>query len=1022
MKIASHRLLRRGNIHTRRLAIELRLDGAENVFVPGTELRKLPDALGPIRKDVLDCPAWRRLIGAGNPVPVAAVVEVMSVILQRYSLWPIKFCSWREKADADGPQTPPGIQIEGRAVYEVGSERVGLAAGKAAVALTNAMIGDSSDAELHDLFHELLKDFVNGTNRESPSVDALQIARVATRRSIPWSVLHRSQYLRLGIGKHSQLLKGSESTHTASIHRAISRDKRLTHEILEHAGLPVAKQKTARSEEAALKHARTLGFPLVVKPLDGNMGRGVSIDLRDEDSVIQAFQRAKQISRRVILEQLIRGDEYRLLVVDGRLVAAIHRSPAQVCGDGSSTIEELVRKENSHPDRTPFKTDRTLFLRPILLDDEALGLLADHGVTPDSVPSEGEKILLRRESNLSRGGKPFDVTDKVHPSIRAVAERTAAVTGLDVCGVDFITTDLGKHYDTTGGAICEVNSRPGVIGHFYAMGSAADRIPGAILDMLFPKGKPAQMPVVALLGTPGQTKRLRRDIEAVATRANRKLGAILSSSRSTTLKSTLQLPDVDALNCDGDVEAAVIEITPKQLARNGIGFEHVDLAVLPPSDGADAHALAVQALTRIAGQNVAMIDDPGTLTRALKALNLPTDDVAFAAPATRPAVRRSTSSGKSHFTALFVGDVGFGESYMHRRRAANLEEILATHGPSYSFARLKGLLAMADLTVANLEVPLAETPDAALEGRKKYLGWCDSERTLAALKEAGIDAVTLANNHALDCGASGLAATMNHLHKAGIASFGAGHEAEAAARPFIQRFMIGGVERSLVVFGGFEHRSRDHNQYRWYASRRMAGIGKLTSAQIAPQIAALRDTLPNPTFVVFPHWGVDYAELTRRQKDMAAELADAGADLIVGHGAHILQGAEVVDGCMVLYNVGNFVWNTPGRFRKRSVPPYGLAVALTFGADLTEKPRLRLYPIVTDNALTGFQNRLTTTEEFVGAAGPLCDDLAPRFTRAQDSVGYHLEGPLPLRTPATKEPPLRLWPALVTTSASREAI
>ena len=159
------------------------------------------------------------------------------------------------------------------------------------------------------------------------------------------------------------------------------------------------------------------------------------------------------------------------------------------------------------------------------------------------------------------------------------------MTGLDVCGVDFITTDLGKHYDTTGGAICEVNSRPGIIGHFYAMGSAADGISGAILDMLFPKGTPARMPVVALLGTPRQTKRLRRDIEAVAIRANRRLGAVLSSSRSTTLQSTLRLQDVDALNCVDDVEAAVIEITPKQLARNGIGFERVDLAALPPSDG-----------------------------------------------------------------------------------------------------------------------------------------------------------------------------------------------------------------------------------------------------------------------------------------------------------------------------------------------------------------------------------------------------------------------------------------------------
>ncbi len=1004
MEIKSHKLLRRGNIHTRRLALELRLEGAAGVFLTRKDIRRLPQIFDAPQGRVTDCPAWRRLMRARQPVPAAAVVEMLALITQRCAYWPVKFGAWREasdpaETDATDAAPAPDIQAQGRAIFEVGSQEIGREAAKMAVAVTTAMIKGVSRTKLNALFFKRLEGFLKSTNQQTPAADALELAALAATRSIPWSPLHRSQYLQLGTGRYVHLLKGSESTNTASVSRAISRDKRLTRDMLNEAGLPVARQRTARSEKAAVQQARAIGYPLVVKPLDGNMGNGVTVGVPSEERLLRAFHHAQKFSRRVVLEHVIPGEEYRLLVVNGRYVSAMHRSPAQVRGDGSSTVQELVTLENTRPERVPATRGRTSVMKSIQLDDEATELLNDQGLTADSVPTNGTKVLLRQESNLSRGGEPFDVTDKVHSSIRDVAERAAAVIGLDVCGVDFITTDLERPYTETGGAICEVNSRPGVNPHLHVMGDDAHKVTGAMLDMLYPIGTPARIPVVVLLGAPGQTRQMRRDIEAVATRANRPLGAVFSRVRSKERRATLRSETGETLSRDSRIEAGIIEITPAQMVRRGLGVEYVDLAVLAPSDGSDTNEQAAQSISRIVGPRTASLDDPASLARALEALGLPIDAILLQDVPEPEVPARAMTLATDSLTALFVGDVGFGESYMHRPRVAGLQDILAAHGPGYCLSGLKGLLDSADVTIANLEVPLAATPDPALEGRKNYLGWSDAAPTVAALKDANISAVTLANNHMLDCGTAGLSETQARLQSVGIASFGAGSNGEAAARPFVHRFAVNGVERSLVVFGGFERRGRYENEYHWYAGRRIAGIAKLAAQRIADQIAELRDTLPDPTFVVFPHWGVDYADVTQKQRDMATTLADAGADLIIGHGAHIVQDAEMIKDCAVIYNIGNFVWNTPGRFSKRGVPPYGLAVALDFTDQQQGRAALRLYPIVTDNALTEFRNRPVTAEEFEDALEHLPFAAPQLFRRAEDSVGFHLEMELPVRRP-----------------------
>lgn len=1017
MKIKNVALYQPGNIFTRRLAIELTLDDAAGTVLDPAAMRVLARAMRNFRASITDIPAWRRFQRAKGPIPAAAVVELLAVLIQRHAYWPVKFCAWRETGAETLPAATGPLHAEGRAVYEISSEGPGRQAAKAAVALADALIGGATHRQVHDLYLEQFALFLKATLRETPAADALHLARAGQERGIPWSVVNRSLYLRMGSGRNAHMLYGTESTNTTSIARALSRDKVVANALLTKVGVPAANQRSARTEEDAISHANELGFPLVIKPLDGNMGRGVTIGVSSDAEVARAFARARKHSRDVVLETLIEGDEIRLLVVNGKLAAAVRRHPAQVHGDGSATVAQLVEIANRQPEREMLLTGRMAVMKPIQMDDEALELLAEQDLTPDAVPPKGQIVLLRRESNISRGGHPEDVTALIHPSIRRVAERAAEVVGLDVCGVDFITTDLSKHWRETGGAICEVNSRPGINMHLYIAGEEkAAKITDAFLDMLFPKDRPARVPVVALLGEPEETQTLRLQIEAAAMRANKPLAVITAAGlRNTLLSGSRFTRDATALNWDNTAEAAVVEITPRQLVREGLGFDRVDLAVLPTGAASARDAMAVGALHHVAGHRIIRFGDDGALPGALKALGLPeaglADLAALQPRASTAAAPVKHRDNPDEFTALFVGDIGFGESYMHHPRVAGLQQLLSTHGHGYSMAALSPLLQGADLTVGNLEVPLAGRPDIALQGRKNYLGWSDATRTVAALQDAGIDAVTLANNHALDCGTTGLAETLMRLQDASITSFGAGRDGESAGLPFIHRFTVGGVERSLVVFAGFEHRPRYENRYRWYADHGFAGVAKINPARIARSIAALRPVLPNPIFIAYPHWGTDYEPITETQRETAAALVAGGIDLIIGHGAHIVQPAEMIDGVPVIFNIGNFVWNTPGRFNKRDVPPFGTAVSLVFRRGQRGGPAIRLHPLMIDNAVTNFQNRLVTPEEFPVAAKAILGSLS-RPKRVQGELPY-LEVKLPLRhpSPSTKARKVAAKPA-----------
>lgn len=977
-----------GNVHARRAVLRASIMDAAGVTVEPQAILRLKRALETLRGGLLDLPAWRRLSRSKEPWPAAAVVEVLAVIAQRYTCWPVMFCDYRPPATDAAVQRP---QREGVAIFETVDERIGQAAADFGVTIVASMLNGAGRSRLGRDLLAALKKFLDATLLWTPSADVLHVARLARDRDIPWHVFGQSPYVRIGLGRHAEILKGTESTRTSSIGRAMSRDKSVTNMLLSEAGLPVASQRTARTERRALAVAKDLGYPLVVKPIDGNMGRDVTIGVETDGQMRQAFARAVRHSERVVIEQLIPGDETRLLVVNGKLQSAVRRVPAQVVGDGMHSVAELVDIENARPEREALLEGKMAVLGVIQLDADAVALLDQQGLTPKTVPAEGHKVLLRRESNISRGGSALDMTDQVHPSVRRVAEQAARALRLDVCGVDFITPDISRHWQETGGAICEVNSRPGINSQLYFMSETRRRkILSEIFTALVGADHKGRMPVVALIGTPAVTTALCSAVEAQAQREGRVLGIVGGTARPG--RSSIPMSRTDELFGASEIDAAVVISEAGALLERGLGLSRIDAAVFQAEDEAQIAPLS-SLLEQVAPGTVLPATDPEALRHALAGLGLSsegTERIWAVVPQPGETVIPMQRAKGTSYTALFLGDMGFGESYLHHPRMTELQQILSVHGHEYSLRALRPLLGSADHVIGNLEVPLAARPSQSLQGQKKYLGWCDPARTVQALQAVGINAVSLANNHAMDCGAQGLEETFRHLDAAGIKHFGAGATDRDALMPHIHSFTVGRTRRTLVVFGGFEYRRRYATRYRWYAGASTGGVGMLSPDKIAEWIQTHGQKLRNPTFVAYPHWGKDYEEVTADQRRNAQQLVDAGIDMVIGHGAHVSQAVEVLGGKTVVYNIGNFVWNTPGRFNRIKVPPVGTAAALRFSRTLKTPMTLDLYPLMIDNDVTRFQNRLVTETEAAPAREVLGQRLPSCPEMSYDNIGYYM--------------------------------
>ncbi|MFL9937436.1 ATP-grasp domain-containing protein, partial [Paraburkholderia sp. RL18-103-BIB-C] len=297
-------------------------------------------------------------------------------------------------------------------------------------------------------------------------------------------------------------IKATLTSETRQLAVDIASDKEETNRTLRDAGLPVPRQRKVYRACDAVVSAEQLGYPVVVKPLDCNHGQGVSIKLTTPEQVELAYKRARKYSHAVLVESYIPGSDYRMLVVNDQLAAVARRVPAHVVGDGLHTVQQLVEEANRDPRRG---VGHENVLTRIELGDTAQSVLGAAGYDFETVPAPGESVYVCATANLSTGGTSIDVTDQVHPDNREMAVRAVKAIGLDVAGVDFITTDIASSYREVGGAMCEVNASPGLRMHLAPSEGPARDVAGAIVDMLYPSGTPKTIPIASITGTNGKT-------------------------------------------------------------------------------------------------------------------------------------------------------------------------------------------------------------------------------------------------------------------------------------------------------------------------------------------------------------------------------------------------------------------------------------------------------------------------------------------------------------------------------------
>lgn len=504
------------------------------------------------------------------------VLEHVAIELQQLTGAKVTFGKTR------GEGTPGRYHV----IYEYEEERVAAAAGDLGLKLLHSLLPPAlrppaDPAEPPFDFQRELIELIDFAQRRQlgPSTGAL--VRAAESRDIPWMRLNDYSLVQFGHGKYQKRIQATVTSETRHIAVSIASDKEETNRILADLGLPVPRQDLVRSEEGAVRAAKRLGFPVVVKPLDANHGRGVSLGLETEAEVRVAFAKAREHSRSVVVESFLRGFDHRMLVVGGELVAVAKRVPGHVVGDGTHTIAELVDIVNADPRRG---IGHEKVLTRLELDAQAERLMEAKGVTRETVLPDGETFFLRGTGNLSTGGTAIDLTDVVHPDNRDMAIRAAKAIGLDVCGVDFITPDISESYREVGGGICEVNAAPGFRMHVAPTEGKPRDVAAPVMDMLFPPGSPAKIPIAAITGTNGKTttarmlahiQKMNGHTVGLATTD----GVYIDGER--TVAGDMTGPrSAEMVLRDPSVDLAVLETARGGLLRAGMGYRNCNVSAV----------------------------------------------------------------------------------------------------------------------------------------------------------------------------------------------------------------------------------------------------------------------------------------------------------------------------------------------------------------------------------------------------------------------------------------------------------
>jgi cyanophycin synthetase len=561
MEVSRIRALRGPNLWSKHTAIE----AVVTCVGPEADLDQIPEFVTRLRARFPDVKPLRPF-GHKEPISVAHALEAVGLGLQAAAGCPVAF--GRTIATPE-----PGVY---QIVFQYTEEPVGRLAMDLAEALCLAALSDEPfDIKLAlSKLRELDEDV-----RLGPSTGSIVDAALA--RGVPYRRLTEGSLVQFGWGSKQRRIQAAETSNTSAIAEAIAQDKDLTKMLLEAAGVPVPTGFVVSDEEHAWEIANRIGLPVVVKPRDGNQGKGVAVNIETRDQLAKAFGVASEISRDVIVEQYIPGHDFRMLVIGNKLIAAARRDPPNVIGDGVHTIAQLVEQVNQDPLRGD---GHATALTKIRFDDIAIATLANQGLTSQSVPEKGSRILLRNNANLSTGGSATDVTDEVHPELAARIVTAAQMVGLDIAGVDLVAETVAKPMEEQRAGIVEINAAPGLRMHLSPSFGKARPVGEAIVSTMFSDGDNARIPVVAVTGTNGKTTTVRLTAHLLRT-SGKRIG--MTNSDGVYIEQRC----IDTGDCSGprsarnvlmhpDVDAAVLETARGGILREGLAFDQCDVAIV----------------------------------------------------------------------------------------------------------------------------------------------------------------------------------------------------------------------------------------------------------------------------------------------------------------------------------------------------------------------------------------------------------------------------------------------------------
>ncbi|WP_420556600.1 cyanophycin synthetase [Roseovarius sp.] len=621
MRILEHRALRGPNYYSRYQSIYMRLDIEELEDRPSDKVDGIADKLQSLIPTIYEhrCSVGEAggfLSRVKDGTWAGHMVEHVAIELQNMIGFSVGYGKTVDSYDK-------GVY---HVVYRYRDEASGIACGEEAVEIVQTLY-DGKDVDLEPVIDRLKE--VRDANALGPSTGS--IVNAAKARNIPWyNLTEGTSYTQLGHGVKQRRFQATVTDASGIIGHSIADDKEWTKQVLDDAGVAVPKGYIGYSWDEVKDAAEWIGWPVVTKPLSGNHGRGVTTDITNEEELKSGYEAALARCRddygAVIVESYIKGEDHRILVVDGKLVAAARRRPAHVEGDGKSTIQQLIDEENKDPRRG---VGHENLLTQIHVDEQTLRLLEQAELTLESVPEKGEIVYLKSTANISTGGTATDLTDEVHPEIKFAMERIGRLVGLDIIGIDLLAETLSKPLDQQSAGVVEVNAGPGFRMHMAPTHGKPRAVGEAVVNMLFPDPTDdGRIPITAITGTNGKTTTTRL-ITHILRQAGNSVGmgctGTIEIDNHVILRGDYSGPAAaHAVLREPTVEHAVLEVARGGIMRRGLGFDECDVGVLLniASDHLgerDIHTLeelarcktvVVDAVKKIGGFCVLNADDP----------------------------------------------------------------------------------------------------------------------------------------------------------------------------------------------------------------------------------------------------------------------------------------------------------------------------------------------------------------------------------------------------------------------------